>query len=538
MTWVPRFLVSFWAGLRVSRFRRRLKETGDGVAAQQAVLQQLLTQLAHTDLGQRQGLTPGMKYEEFQQTQPLVEHAHYAQFLERMMAGEANVIWPGQCHHFVETAGTTAGRPRLLPVTAEMLAHYRDGLRAALMSYTARTGHRSIFQGRALHVGGSTALRAAGPAAHAGSLDAMLHLAVAGKVERNLYAPAPEVARLPDGPEKAAAIARTCLAQDITLIGGTPASVRAVADAVLAPGSGGEARPKNLQAVWPRLECFLHTGAPLGLLGDELRARLGPGVHFHEAYLAAEGWFALQDNDPANGLRLLTDAGIFFEFLPMRDYRDDRPPHLGRSCVPLAQVKPGVDYALVVTTPAGLVRYFVGDVVRFISVNPPCLHVVGRAGLQLAGFGERIGERELTESLLEVCAQHEWAAVNFHVAPLVRRAGPAPRGAHEWWVELRPGTIKTPTGPYLAAALDAELTRRDRDYAQRRKSGAVEEPIVRLVMPGVFDQWAEESGVPLGTPRLPACRPDRLIADRLAAIARFYNESQPPAASVAHGKHG
>jgi hypothetical protein len=323
--------------------------------------------------------------------------------------------------------------------------------------------------------------------------------------------------------------------QDVTLLGGTPAAVRLLADAVRARGSRGKIRLTSLQALWPNLECFLHTGAPLGLLADELRALLGPQVNSHEVYAAAEGWFAVQDGDPALGLRLLADAGIFFEFLPMREFRDDLPSYLGRRCVPLAEVSTGVDYALVVTTPAGLVRYAVGDVVRFLSVDPPRLQFVGRTRMHLSTFGEQVSERELTETLLGVCARHEWVAVNFHVAPFFTRPLPAPRGGHEWWIELRSGTVKTPTGPLLATALDAALAARNPDYAARRNMGGLEPPVVRLVMPGIFGQWAQTHQPESGASRMACCRPDRLIADQLAALTRFHNAPAPVPVLVRKG---
>ena len=144
-----------------------------------------------------------------------------------------------------------------------------------------------------------------------------------------------------------------------------------------------------------------------------------------------------------------------------------------------------------------------------------------RIRLQLASFDENVSERELNESLLEVCTAHNWVPVNFHVAPYYLRVGVNPRGGHEWWIELRPGTVKTPTGPLLAGELDVVLARRNSTYGALRQSLRIEPPVVRLVMPGVFEQWAgkhrEQSGG-----GLPCCRPDRLIADQLSILTRFH----------------
>ncbi len=527
MTLAPRFLVSFVAGLRTTRFARDLQAAGNGVAAQEATFRHLRAQLARSQLGARQGLSSRMDYQTFRESQPLVEHRHYEPFIELMAGGETGVLWPGPCPFFVDTAGSTTGSPRRLPVTGEMLGNFRTGLRTAVFLHALRVGHAGIFLGRHLHAGASTALQAAG-GAFVGNIHAMNRLALSPWAEANLYSPPAALDNLPDGPDKINAIADHMLSRDVTLIGGMPAATRLLADAVRTRSTRGKARITSLQGLWPNLECFLHTGAPLGLLGDELHALLGSHVSFQEVYAAAEGWFAVQDGEPAAGLRLLTDAGIFFEFLPMRDYDDELPAHLGRICVPLAEVKIGVDYALVITTPAGLCRYVVGDIVRFVSLEVPRLQFVGRTRLQLSLFGEYVSERELTESLFEVCARHSWVPVNFHVSPLMKETIPVPRGGHEWWVELRPGTVQTPTGPRLAMDLDEALSRRNRDYAQRRATASIEPPMVRLVMPGIFEQWAAEYR-PLSGGNFPCCRPDRLISDQLTAITRFHTGARTPA---------
>ena len=520
MTLAPRIFVNFLAGLRTARFSKQIKQTGNGLVAQQTIFSRLLASLSRSQLGQRQGLHAGFDYDSFRQSQPLVEHAHYEPFIAAMAGGEADVLWPGRCPFFVKTAGTITGTPRLLPITSEMLAHYRAGISAAVFTHAMQARHAGVFLGRHLQIGASTKLAESG-GSYTGNFDAITHLALSPWVEANLYAPPSPFAQLPDGPARTAAIVDQMLSRDVTLIGGKPTAVRLFADTVRARGTRGKARLTSLQSLWPNLECYLYTGAPLGLLTHELQVLVGTGVVFREVYAAAEGWFAIQDGKAADGLRLLTDAGIFFEFLPMTDYDDSLPTHLGRACLPLAEVKTGVDYALVITTPAGLCRYVVGDIVRFVSTDIPRLHFVGRIRLQLSAFDEHVSERELNESLLEVCGVHDWVPVNFHVAPYLIRAGPNSQGGHEWWIELRPGTIKTPTGPLLAIELDAALARRNPIYGQLRRTGGIEPPIVRLVMPGVFEQWAGKHPTQSGG-GLPCCRPDRLIADQLTILTRFH----------------
>lgn len=526
MTLAPRFLVNLWAGLLAARFARGLRARGRPVAEQRAAFAHLVARGARSEYGRTHALAATMPYERFRETVPPRPTAFFKPFAERMGAGEAGVLWPGRCRFFVETAGTT-GESLHLPVTGGMLAHYRAALRDALFLHAVRVGHTGVFLGRHVHVGASTALTQINDV-YAGGIDAMLALCLTPWAEANLYAPPPTVAHLPEGPAKSAAIARTMSGRDVTLLGGTPAAVLATADAVRLAASRGQMRIPALRSLWPNLECFLHTGAPLGLFEEELRATFGAEVAFHELYAAAEGLIAAQEGDAHLGLRLLTGAGLFFEFLPAADYHPDRLATLGPRCRALWEVEAGVDYVLVLTTPAGLVRCVPGDLVRFVSTEPPRLQFAGRLALRLDGRGENTDERALTASLLSVCAENGWAAVNFHVAPYhSRNASGVTRQCHEWWLELRPGTVKTPMGPILAGMLDTELITRVPTYSSRRRDGTLDAPVVRLVMPGLFDHWAKDTTAVGGPSKMPRCRPDRLIADQLAEIARFSTTEAP-----------
>lgn len=525
MTLAPRFLVNLWAGYRAARFARRLKAAGYSVAAQRTAFAALMAQFGRTTFGRAHRLTAETSYDQFRAHVPPRLPAYFRPLIDRMVAGEADVLAPGRCPFFVETAGTT-GAPKILPVPEAMLAQFRHALRDALFLYAAKVGHAGVFLGRHVHLGASTQLREA-QQRYLTSLDGMFALCLSPWTEANLYAPARTITDLPETPEKFQAAANALLRRDVTLIGGTPAALTALAQCVRDTASNAKLRMTHLQAVWPNLECCAYTGASLGLFAEPLRASLGPSVHFHELYAAAEGIFAAQDEASPTALRLLADTGIFFEFLPARRFSEETLAHAGAECLPLEKVQPGVDYVLVVTTPAGLCRYVPGDIVRFVSTEPPRLNFVGRIQLRLHTFGEQVSERELVDTLITVCQRNGWQAVNFHVAPLsVRPVAGKVVHSHEWWVELRTHTLKTPTANVLSPEFDAELSRRNSDYAAKRASGAMEEPTVRLVMPGVFDLWSKEQRAAHASTRLPHCRPDRHIAEQLDNIARFYHSAE------------
>lgn len=524
MTLAPRFLIRLLASRRMGAVQRRLR-TLDIEAAQRRAYSTLLAAQANTEFGREHGLTARTSYAEFRAQVPLRTTAEFGKWVQRMAGGTPNVLWPGQCRFFVYTAGTVEGTPRPLPATPPMLTHYRTALADALLLHAAQTGQPELFLGRHLHAGASTALNASG-GTYAGYLDAMVPLALSEWAVKNLYAPPRAVARQPESAEKLQAIAAECAELDVRLVAGTPATLVALAETMRARHSSGKLRVQHLQAVWRNLSCCVTTGASVGIFADDLRDHLGPGVTLHEIYAGTEGIYAAQDGEPGAGLRVLADTGLFFEFLPARVLAESPQGDLGARCVPLTGVEPNIDYALVVTTPAGLCRCIVGDTVRFTSVKPPRLLFTGRTQLSLNAFGEHVTEREATDALLAVCRQNDWKPVNFHVAPYFTRNLPRPLGCHEWWIELRSGTVRTPTGPVLAAELDAELCRRHAHYTARRANGGLETPIVRLVMPGTFNEWAHLHGVREGSGRFARCRGDRLVADQLSGIARFH--THPP----------
>ena len=514
-------LYTIGASVLAAASARRLRKVTAAPGHQDRIFSRLTRRLAATSHWAEAGVTAAMSYRRFQERIAPHSYERLAPAVERMKRGEADVLWPGRCAHFAVSSGTTAGRTKYLPITSAMLDHFRQAGLESLLYYAARTGTASVFRGRHLFLGGSTAL-APLPGmrpdeACAGDLSGITALNLPAWVEQHLYEPGASIAQMTDWPAKLAAIVRRTSPLNITMLAGIPSWVLILAAALRdhAAATGHSAR--HLQDIWPNLECFVHGGVPIDPFFGELRAAFGPTVNFHEVYPASEGFIAAQADEPGLGLRLLANAGIFYEFIPLADYDDSRLEHLGGKAVPLAGVQIGVDYALVMTTPAGLARYAIGDIVRFTSTQPPRLVYVGRTKLQLSAFGEHVIEKEVTDALLAVCRRHSCAVANFHVAPIfVNAATGQHRGHHEWWIELRSGAIAAVTPVRLAADLDTELQRLNDDYEAKRLGGGLAPPSVRLVAPGTFEHWQRRQGKWGGQHKMPRCRSDRTIADELA----------------------
>ncbi|MDB6126305.1 MAG: hypothetical protein JWM35_201 [Verrucomicrobia bacterium] len=522
---LPKRFLTIGASLQTARMKRRLKETKTAIPAQEKIFRSLVKKFAATSFGEKSGVEAGMSYADFQSRVPLHTYDQVVPYLKRMKRGESNVLWPGECSFYAVSAGTT-GTPKELPITPEMLAHFNCAGRDSLLYYSARVGNARVFHGRHLLLGGSTTLTPIPDVepftAYVGELGGLTALNMPRSVEYHLYEPGVAIAQMKDSPEKIAAIVQRTIVEDISLVAGFPDRLLTLADALRVAAIQGRLLAPNVGALWSHLECLVHGGLPISPYHDALRRAFGPNLNFHEVYPAAEGFIAAQDATASEGLRLMTDAGLFFEFLPMAEFEEARLGGLGPKAVALDAVSAGVDYALILTTPGGLCRYVLGDIVRFVSTEPPRIIYVGRTQLQLSAFGERVVEKEITDALIAVCQAHNWNIVNFHVAPLFTTSLTGQvRGRHEWWIELSPGTVQTPIGVAIAADLDVELDRRNASYAAKRKSGAFDMPVVRLVMPGVFEHWMRHNDRWGGQNKIPRSRNDRNVADGLAKIARF-----------------
>jgi hypothetical protein len=530
MAAVPRGFLAFGASLLSARAASRLRANRKGDKAQQLAFASMVPKLAAATEWRESGVEPRMDYEAFREKLRLKSYEEMVPLFERMQKGEPDVLWPGACQIYAQSAGISSGTPKLVPVNDAMLAHFKHASLDSILWYTGRVKRSSVFRGRHLCLGGSTALERIPTQepfeAYAGSLSAIAALNIPAWAEKQFMEPGAEIAKIADWSARLDAIAARTAGTppaEISLLAGMPSWTVSLAESILAHRARLGTPAPNLQAVWPRLECLVHCGIPIAPYLDELRTLLGPGVRFQEVFIAAEGFIAAQDADHSLGLRLMVDAGIFFEFLPMAAFSGGgRLASLSSKVVPLSGVTTGVDYALIVTTPAGLVRYAIGDVVRFVSTEPPRIVYVGRTDLRLNTFGENVSETEITNALVAVCRRSGWKIVRFHVAPLSSRSALGQEtGRHEWWVELKAGTQMTPTGPIIATELDRELKALSPNYTAKRGDGTLDAPFVRLVMPGVFEHWMRHHGKWGGQNKMPRCRGDRLIADELGAALQF-----------------
>jgi hypothetical protein len=495
-----------WYG---SRRRRQLEEIWrDPVGVQERALRRLTGTARDTEFGLAHGFRGVRSVAEYQARVPLRDYGQLRPWLERAAAGEESVVWPGRCREWVKTSGTTAG-DKVIPVTPEAFAsHQKGGWDALLRAAGLAGGGQSLMGGPMLFLGGSTRRNPLGEGTQVGDLSGL----VASRLPwgfRGRYSPGPACAAIPNWEERLEAIAVVAATQDIRLLSGMPSWLVILFERIArhAEAEGGR-RLRSLGQLWPQLQVLIHGGVAFAPYADVFEEWLGRRVPRVEVYPASEGFVGVQ-TEAVGGLTLMLDYGIFYEFVPVEDLGAESPR---RHTV--ANVELGRPYAVVMSTPAGLWAYALGDTVRFIARDPLRFLITGRTRHYVNAFGENVIVEEVERALVRACRRTEAEVVEFTVAPRWPAAG-EPRGGHEWLVEFR----VPPTEPDdFARILDEALATLNTDYRTKR-SGSVGmvAPTVTALPVGTFHRWMRKTGRLGDQHKVARVTNDRAIANALRA---------------------
>ena len=491
-----------WAG---SRRRRRLERLWrDPVAAQERALARLIATAQDTEFGLVHGFRSIRSAAEYQARVPVRDYSRIRPWLERAAAGEEAVLWPGRCRDWVKTSGTTAG-DKLIPVTPEAFTAHRRGGWDALLRAAELVGGRALMGGPMLFLGGSTVVRPLPRGGRVGDLSGL----VASRVPwgfRGRYSPGAACAAIPDWEERLEAIAARACGQDIRLLSGMPSWLIILFERIARHSERSGRRLRGIQQLWPNLRVLVHGGVAFAPYAGVFEEWLGPRVARVEVYPASEGFVAVQ-TESAGGLTLMLDYGIFYEFVPVEDLGLEKPR---RHTV--ADVELGRPYAVVMSTPAGLWSYVLGDTVRFTARDPLRLVITGRTRHYVNAFGENVIVEEVERALVRACRRTEAEVVEFTVAPRFP-SGAEPRGGHEWLVEFR---IPPAEPEDFARILDEALAALNTDYRTKR-SGSVGmvAPSVTALPPGSFHRWMHRAGRLGDQHKVARVTNDRTLADAL-----------------------
>jgi hypothetical protein len=498
-------LLRLYAGRRGAALARQ-----DPVEAQRAQLRRLVRRAADTRFGRAHGFAAIRTVEDFQkQVAPRRYEDFWHDWWQAAFPVLTDISWPGTVPYFAATSGTTTGNTKYIPVTRAMNRANRRAVLDLLTHHLAARPISRILGGANFMLGGSTDLVRQAPGILSGDLSGIAAHTVPAWARPRFFPPL-RYALMSDWEQKIDALARLSLETDIRTLGGTPSWVLLLFErlAALRPNA-----PRRVASWYPRLELFIHGGVNFAPYRAGF-AKLFEGgtVDLREVYAASEGFIAAADRGDGDGMRLLADNGIFFEFVPVAEIDSPSPTRHW-----IGTIETGVNYAILLSTCAGLWSYVVGDTVRFVDRTPPRLLITGRLTTMLSAFGEHLIGEEL-EAAVSVAAGSIGRAVTDWTVTAQVGAPPAGRGYHLYLVEFttpaNPGDVGT-----FAAALDAELAKRNLDYAAHRSGGyGMDPPIVRPLPPGSFAAWMKARGKMGGQNKVPRVIHDAAL---FASVARF-----------------
>jgi hypothetical protein len=469
-----------------SGFRQRRLAHQDAAAVQEQTLARLLQQASGTRFGRDHDFAWLRRRADFTAAVPL---RRYEQFwTEYWQPGFPHLIdctWPGLIPYFAASSGTSSGNTKFIPVSCEMLrSNRRAGLDVVAHHLAVRPGSR-VGAGRHLLLGGSTALVERAPGVVSGDLSGIA-AATAPIWMRPFAFPAPEIAGLNDWTEKMARLAALAPTADIRSLSGTPSWLLLFFDELARQHPD---RAPRLASFFPNLEFLVHGGVNFAPYRHRFAEWLaGSRAETREVYAASEGFVAVADRTDGEGMRVVADHGVFYEFVPVGEIDAVHPTRHW-----LGDVEPGIDYAIVLSTCAGLWAYVVGDTVRFIERDPPRLLVTGRLSYTLSAFGEHLTGEEIEAAATEAAAAIGAGLRDFAAGALyTERAGEI--GGHLYVIEFEaPVTVEQRT--LFAAALDENLARRNLDYRDHRAGGfGMRAPDIRVLRPGGFAEWMRRRG--------------------------------------------
>lgn len=471
---------------------------------QHELLDGLIKKASDTEYGKAHGFTSISNYQQFQGQVPCVTYEDVFPYIDRVMKGEQNVLWPSDVKWFAKSSGTTNARSKFIPVTQEALddCHYKGG-KDLLSMYFNNYPDAKMFSGKGLVIGGSHQLNQFDENSKSfyGDVSAVLlkNLPWWAQMVRT---PSLDIALMDEWEEKIDKMVEITSEENVTNISGVPTWMIILLEKMLHRKNA-----SNILEVWPNLEVFFH-GAVSFTPYEELFKKLIPSdkMRYMETYNASEGFFGIQDQTGKKEFLLMLDYGIFYEFIPFEDLESDHPQTLT-----LDQVEVGKIYAVVITTNAGLWRYKIGDTVKFTSTDPFRIKISGRTKHFINAFGEELVIENAEAAIAEACKKTNAVIDNFTAGP--KYLGGGNNGSHEWIIEF----INSPDDlERFTQLLDEKLREINSDYdAKRYKDIALIAPTVYAVERGTFYSWMKSKGKVGGQHKVPRLANSREFLDEL-----------------------
>lgn len=473
------------------------------VDTQQQVFNDLVGTAQFTEYGKKYDFDKINRIQDFKKALPIHDYDTLKPYIQRILEGEQNILWPSVINWFAKSSGTTNDKSKFIPISKESLDdnHFKAG-KDVLALYLKQNPNSDFLSGKCLVIGGSHQINQLNAESFYGDLSAVMlqNMPLAGQLVRT---PDLSIALMDEWERKIEMIAHTTIRENVTYIAGVPTWI-----IVLIKRLFEIAGTNDLRQIWPNMELYIHGGVsfkPYRQQFDQFFPK-GP-IRYLETYNASEGFFAAQDDLSAEGMLLFLNHGIFYEFMPIEEYGKEAPETLS-----LQETELHKNYALVISTNGGLWRYLVGDTVQITSKNPYRIRVSGRIKHFINAFGEELIVDNSDEAIAKASAK-TGAIVNDYSAAPVYMTGTT-NGAHEWIIEFEhlPCPVK-----HFTEALDKELKEINSDYeAKRHKDIALRMPIVHIMPKNGFKTWLKDKGKLGGQHKVPRlCNERTYIEDML-----------------------
>jgi len=493
MSWIKQQAARAWAAWtarQYERYRRR------AVADQQRWFRRITDTAAATRFGREHGLRRGLSLDEYRRRVPLGDYETFRPYIEAIIAGERDVLWPGRPLYLAKTSGTTSG-VKYIPISRQSMPYHIKAARDLMLLYLHRSGNLDILDGKMIFLQGSPVLEKKGDIP-TGRLSGIAAHYVPAYLQRNRL-PSWETNSIEDWETKVERIVDETVGQNMTVFSGIPSWIIHYFEKIVARTG------KPVGEAFPGFKLYVSGGTAFGPYRSKFEQLVGRPVDLVETYPASEGFMAFSDDYTRDDMLLLTNHGIFYEFVPVERVHDAQPPRLT-----LDRVETGKDYAVILTTNAGLYSYMIGDTVRFTSLAPYRITVSGRVHHYISAFGEHVIAKEVEEAMRSAIEATGAQVNEFSVAPRVNPESGLPY--HEWLVEFE----RMPADP---AAFIAHIDRRMQEqniYYRDLIEGKILRPAVLTpVRKGGFAAYMDSIGKLGGQNKVPRLKNDRSVADAL-----------------------
>jgi hypothetical protein len=490
-----------WRMSRIEAFMQNPIQT------QNDLLTGLLSDARNTEFGKKYDFGSIKTYEQFRNTVPVSTYEQLFPYIDRVFKGEQNILWPSEITKFAKSSGTTNARSKLIPVSDESLEEtHMKASKDLVTIYVNNNPDNKVFSGKNLSIGGSIYAHPDNPNAYFGDVSAVItkNLPFWAEWART---PSIDVAMMENWEQKIEKMAHETAQENVITISGIPTWTILLLQRILEITNA-----DNMLEIWPEFEVFNH-GAVSFEPYRELFKNMFPSdkVCYTETYNATEGFFGVQDRLNEEGMLLLLEHGIFYEFIPMEELGNEYP-----KAIPLEKVELGKNYALVISTNAGLWRYLIGDTIRFTTIAPYRIKVTGRTKHFINAFGEEV-IIENAESAISQAAFITGAIVSNYTAGPVY-IGDGKKGGHEWLVEFdkEPDSLEK-----FTAVLDETLREVNSDYdAKRANNLALVKPLVGSLPRGTFYSWLKSKSKLGGQNKIPRLSNDRIVIGEIKELLK------------------